>query len=126
MVNLEDMVVAEGVPLTAGSAALPPLHESASGGMDTSAQQQQQQDKKDKKKKQKEEALAETLRKAKDRGITTVVVTQRPSLLQCVDKVLVLRHARMEAFGRPADVLHRVVPGKPAAPEAQPGRTGTA
>lgn len=66
-----------------------------------------------------EDALAETLRRAQARGITTVVVTQRPSLLQCVDKVLVLRQGRMEAFGRPSDVLHRVVPVRPA-PAAPP------
>ena len=34
---MTDMMVAEGIPLTAGSAALPTLGESALGGMDTSA-----------------------------------------------------------------------------------------
>ena len=58
-----------------------------------------------------EEALADTLRRAKAKHITVVVITQRPALLQCVDKVLVLRGGRVEAFGPPSDVLHRVVRG---------------
>lgn len=62
-----------------------------------------------------EEALANTLRRAKEQGITVIVVTQRPSLLQCVDKVLVLRSGRMEAFGPPSQVLHAVVPQRVAA-----------
>ncbi len=56
-----------------------------------------------------EEALAETLRRAKASNTTVVAVTQRPALLQCVDKVLVLRGGRVEAFGSPQEVLHRVV-----------------
>jgi ATP-binding cassette subfamily C protein len=67
-----------------------------------------------------EEALAETLRRAKARRTTAVVVTQRPALLQCVDKVLVLRAGRVEAFGAPQEVLHRVVRARePAKPEPQ-------
>ena len=61
-----------------------------------------------------EEALADTLKRAKEKGITVVVVTQRPSLLQCVDKVLVLRNGRVEAFGPPAEVLHRIVRARAA------------
>jgi len=58
-----------------------------------------------------EQALNETLRRAKARGVTVVVITQRPALLASVDKVLVLRNGRAEAFGPPSKVLHRVVPG---------------
>ena len=57
-----------------------------------------------------ERALTETLARAKRRGVTVAVVTLRPALLNSVDKVLILRSGRAEAFGRPADVLHRVVP----------------
>ena len=69
-----------------------------------------------------EEALAETLRRAKSAGTTVVVVTQRPALLQCVDKVLVLRQGRVEAYGTPQEVLHRVVKPnpQPQAPAASP------
>jgi ATP-binding cassette subfamily C protein len=56
-----------------------------------------------------EQALAETLRRAKERGVTIVVITQRPALLNNVDKVLILRSGRAEAFGSPQEVLHRLV-----------------
>jgi ATP-binding cassette, subfamily C, bacterial len=56
-----------------------------------------------------EQALTETLQRAKKRGVTAVVVTLRPALLNSVDKVLILRSGRAEAFGSPSDVLHRLV-----------------
>lgn len=56
-----------------------------------------------------EAALAESMKAAKSRGVTTVIITQRPALLNTVDKVLILRAGRMEAFGAPRDVLHRLV-----------------
>jgi ATP-binding cassette, subfamily C, bacterial len=55
-----------------------------------------------------EQALAETIQRAKARGVTIVVITQRPALLNIVDSVLILRGGRMEAFGPPAEVLRRV------------------
>ncbi|MGE3175796.1 MAG: type I secretion system permease/ATPase, partial [Planctomycetota bacterium] len=67
-----------------------------------------------------EQALSETLARAKANGVTVVVVTLRPALLNSVDKVLILRAGRVEAFGPPAEVLHRVVrpsrDERPAAP----------
>jgi ATP-binding cassette, subfamily C, bacterial len=56
-----------------------------------------------------EKALADTLARAKDRRVTVVVVTLRPALLNSVDKVLILRAGRVEAFGPPSEVLHRVI-----------------
>ena len=56
-----------------------------------------------------EKALADSMKKAKERGVTIVLITQRPALLNTVDKVLVLRSGRMEGFGAPRDVLHRLV-----------------
>jgi ATP-binding cassette subfamily C protein len=56
-----------------------------------------------------EQALTESLARAKKRGVTVAVVTLRPALLNSVDKVLILRSGRMEAFGRPSEVLHRLV-----------------
>jgi ATP-binding cassette, subfamily C, bacterial len=58
-----------------------------------------------------EQALTETLGRSKSRGVTVIVVTLRPALLSIVDKVLILRSGRVEAFGRPEEVLHRVVRG---------------
>jgi ATP-binding cassette subfamily C protein len=56
-----------------------------------------------------EQALTETLARAKQSRATVVVVTLRPALLNSVDKVLILRAGRVEAFGPPSQVLHRVV-----------------
>ncbi len=72
-----------------------------------------------------EQALTETLARAKVRGVTVIVITQRPALLTSVDRVLVLRNGRAEAYGPPDKVLHRVVPptaaaaAAPAAPVAK-------
>ena len=38
-----------------------------------------------------EQALTDALLRAKQKGITIVVITQRPALLNIVDKVLILR-----------------------------------
>jgi len=63
-----------------------------------------------------EKALADTLARARERGVTVIVVTLRPALLASVDKVLTLRGGRVEAFGPPAETLHRI--GISPAPEA--------
>lgn len=66
-----------------------------------------------------EQALAETMKRAKASGVTIVVITQRPALLNLVDKVLVLRGGRMDAYGPPAEVLHRLVRSNGAASASQ-------
>jgi ATP-binding cassette, subfamily C, bacterial len=55
-----------------------------------------------------EQALAETLQRSKEKGITVVVITQRPSILNIMDKLLVLRAGRAEAFGPPDEILRRL------------------
>jgi ATP-binding cassette subfamily C protein len=65
-----------------------------------------------------EQALSETMRRAKAKGVTVVVITQRPALLNSVDRVLVLRNGRPEAYGAPSKVLHRVVPPSSPSPAA--------
>jgi ATP-binding cassette subfamily C protein len=42
-----------------------------------------------------------------------VVITQRPAVLNSMDKVLILRAGRMEALGLPSEVLLRVVRSAP-------------
>ena len=70
-----------------------------------------------------EQALTDTLMRAKQMGITIVVITQRPALLNIVDKVLILRGGRAEAFGPPRDVLRRLLHnGGGAQPASQPVR----
>ena len=72
-----------------------------------------------------EQALTETLARAKKRRVTVAVVTLRPALLNCVDKVLVLRTGRVEAIGPPSEVLHRLVrPPPPRLPASHLGNAG--
>jgi ATP-binding cassette subfamily C protein len=72
-----------------------------------------------------EEALSETLARSKEKGITVVVITQRPSILNIMNKLLVLRAGRAEAFGPPAEILRRLTRAtngaahKPEVPGAQ-------
>jgi ATP-binding cassette subfamily C protein len=56
-----------------------------------------------------EQALTDTLLRAKEKQITVIVITQRPAVLNAMDKLLVLRNGRVEAFGPPNDVLVRLV-----------------
>jgi ATP-binding cassette subfamily C protein len=60
-----------------------------------------------------EQALTDTLQRAKEKRITVVVITQRPAVLNSMDKVLILRAGRMEALGLPSEVLLRVVRSAP-------------
>lgn len=63
-----------------------------------------------------ETLLADLLRKAKEAGIATVIITQRMSVLRQVDLVLILKDGTVDAFGPPSEVLpKRVV-------QAVPGR----
>lgn len=59
-------------------------------------------------------ALTEAIQRARQNCITVVVVTQRPALLNIVDKVLILRAGRVDAFGTPRDVLGRLHAAKSA------------
>nr|WP_245276580.1 type I secretion system permease/ATPase [Rhizobium leucaenae] len=59
-----------------------------------------------------EAALARALIHAKKQGITTVTITQRPALLQCVDKILVLKDGSVALFGERTEVL-RTLSNKP-------------
>lgn len=60
-----------------------------------------------------ETALARALIHAKKQGITTVTITQRPALLQCVDKILVLREGSVAMFGERAEVLKAMSAPRP-------------
>jgi ATP-binding cassette subfamily C exporter for protease/lipase/ATP-binding cassette subfamily C protein EexD len=50
-------------------------------------------------------ALAQALSAVRSEGVTTVVVTHRPSLIAHVDKILVLGAGRMQQFGPAAQVM---------------------
>jgi ATP-binding cassette subfamily C protein len=50
-------------------------------------------------------ALASALQRAKSKGLTVVAVTQRPSLLRNVDKIMILQNGAVHAFGKRDDVI---------------------
>jgi ABC-type protease/lipase transport system fused ATPase/permease subunit len=60
-----------------------------------------------------EAGLLRTLAALKAGGCTVVVVSHRPSLMQGVDRVLLLRDGAVEAFGPRAEVLRRLAPRPP-------------
>ncbi|MEM5469382.1 type I secretion system permease/ATPase [Celeribacter marinus] len=53
-------------------------------------------------------ALSQAIKKARQKGITTVTITQRQVLLRHVDKVLVLEDGKMKMFGDRDDVVRTV------------------
>src|SRR5262249_51846796 len=69
-----------------------------------------------------EQALADTLQRAKEKRVTVIVITQRPAILNSMDKLLVLRSGRVEAFGPPSEVLIRLVRPSGARPASAPSR----
>jgi len=56
-----------------------------------------------------EQALLRGLEELKRRGTTVILVSHRPTLVQGVDKVLLMRDGAVEAFGPRAEVLKRLV-----------------
>ena len=52
---------------------------------------------------------AEWSRELKRRGTTVILVSHRPTLVQGVDKVLLMRDGAVEAFGPRAEVLKRLM-----------------
>jgi PrtD family type I secretion system ABC transporter len=62
-----------------------------------------------------EAALLRAIQDLKRRGTTVVLVSHRPTLVQGVDKVLLLRDGAVEMFGPRAEVLKRLMtPPRPA------------
>jgi len=55
-----------------------------------------------------EMALAAALRRAKERSITVVAVTQRPTLLRSVDKIMMLSEGRIQGLGVREEILPRL------------------
>jgi ABC-type protease/lipase transport system fused ATPase/permease subunit len=68
-----------------------------------------------------EDALLQSLSELKQEGVTTVIVAHRPSILNGVDKMLVLRaNGTPEAFGPRNEVLAQYA--KRAQPQPAPQR----
>ena len=53
-------------------------------------------------------ALANAIKHAKESGITVVVITQKPSLLGVVDKILLLADGNVALFGQRQQVLEQL------------------
>ncbi|WP_349371524.1 type I secretion system permease/ATPase [Salinarimonas sp.] len=71
-----------------------------------------------------ERALAKALVRAKERGITIVAITQRPTLLKSVDKIMILNEGNVKALG-PRDQMLPVLFGKKADGSRLPGADAT-
>jgi len=65
-----------------------------------------------------EEALVATLRDLKAAGVTVIIISHRPQLLASVDKLLVLREGRVDAFGPAREIMARLTrPPVPMRPQ---------
>jgi ATP-binding cassette subfamily C protein/ATP-binding cassette subfamily C protein EexD len=60
----------------------------------------------------------------KENGTTVVLVSHRPTLVQGVDKVLLLKDGAMEMFGPRAEVLKRLMSQTRARPRCPPPSRG--
>ena len=60
-----------------------------------------------------EAALTAALERLKEQGTTVVLVSHRPTLVQGVDKVLLLKDGALEMFGPRAEVLKRLMNPRP-------------
>ena len=74
-----------------------------------------------------EHALMLTINEAKKRGITTVIIAHRPSIIETVDRVMVLRDGMLDMYGPRADVMAKITapraaPAGKQTPEAKPKR----
>lgn len=67
-----------------------------------------------------EHALVKTIRDLKAAGATVVVVSHRPSIFRSVDKLLLMREGRVEAFGPRQRVLDKIIQPRPERPSGKP------
>ena len=61
-----------------------------------------------------EASLQQVVRRLRQEKITLVLVTHRPSLLDHIEKVLVMREGAQEAFGPREEILAKVLPMRQA------------
>ncbi len=67
-----------------------------------------------------ETALAKCLLQAKQAGITTIIIIQRPAMLRYVDRILAMTDGQIEAYGPREKLLRRPVEAQPAPNEPSP------
>ncbi len=73
-----------------------------------------------------DKALARAIQHARESRITTVVITQKPALLNVVDKILLLANGSVALFGAREQVLARLSGGAQAGPARPPLGPGAA
>lgn len=71
-----------------------------------------------------ERALANALLRAKKRTLTVVTITQRPSLLRSVDKIMLLNNGTVQAFGKRDDMIPLINGSKPINGSKSPSDDG--
>ncbi len=67
-----------------------------------------------------EAALVQALANAKQRGITTVIISHRPSILNVVDKLMVMNDGIIEDFGNAAEVAAKFTKANPLQQQPRP------
>lgn len=60
-----------------------------------------------------EQALLDTIDEMRRRGVTIVVIAHRPSMLEHVDKILVLREGKVDMYGSRDDVMAQLMGKQP-------------
>ena len=71
-----------------------------------------------------DQALARAIQQAKQSGITVVVVTQKPSLLTIVDKIMLLADGNIALFGERQQVLEQLASRSRSGQVAKPAPNG--
>jgi len=66
-----------------------------------------------------ENALIRALMRARERGVTTIVIAHRARVLMTVDRLLLLRDGRMDMLGARDEVMARVLPAQQPPANAQ-------
>jgi PrtD family type I secretion system ABC transporter len=62
-----------------------------------------------------EQALVSAINYAKEKKITTVIISHRPSILSCVDKILILQEGTVAAFGTRDEIMAKFAKSAPPA-----------
>lgn len=65
-----------------------------------------------------EEALNQAILRLKQQGTTVLLIGHRPSILQHVDTIIVLREGRIEMMGPRNEILAKILPSAPKAVQA--------
>lgn len=73
-----------------------------------------------------DKALAQAIEHAKSHGITVILITQKPAVLNLVDKIMLLTDGRVALFGQREQVLAKLNAPKPAPAVGQAPQGGPA